>query len=45
MFSSTEAYSYPAAQQGTYMRVRPGYQFNVIVTKDLVFQKPYAASR
>jgi len=22
-----------------------GYQFNVIVTKDLVFQKPYAAGR
>ena len=27
------------------LEVRPGYQFNVIVTKDLVFQKPYAASR
>ena len=27
------------------LEVRPGYQFNVVVTKDLVFQKPYAASR
>jgi hypothetical protein len=27
------------------LEIRPGYQFNVIVTKDLVFQKPYAASR
>ena len=27
------------------LEIRPGYQFNVIVTKDLVFQKPYAAGR
>ncbi len=27
------------------LEIRPGYQFNVIVTKDLVFEKPYAASR
>jgi type IV secretion system protein VirB10 len=27
------------------LEIRPGYQFNVIVTKDLVFQKPYAAMR
>ena len=27
------------------LEIRPGYQFNVVVTKDLVFQKPYAASR
>ena len=27
------------------LEIRPGYQFNVIVTKDLVFQKPYAALR
>jgi type IV secretion system protein VirB10 len=27
------------------LEIRPGYQFNVIVTKDLVFQKPYAAER
>ena len=27
------------------LEIRPGYQFNVIVTKDVVFQKPYAASR
>jgi len=26
------------------LEIRPGYQFNVVVTKDLVFQKPYAAS-
>ena len=27
------------------LEIRPGYQFNVIVTKDLVFQKAYAASQ
>ena len=27
------------------LEIRPGYQFNVIVTKDLVFQKPYEAMR
>jgi hypothetical protein len=27
------------------LEIRPGYQFTVIVTKDLVFQKPYAAGR
>ena len=27
------------------LEIRPGYQFNVIVTKDMVFQKPYAAGR
>jgi type IV secretion system protein VirB10 len=27
------------------LEIRPGYQFNVIVTKDLVFQKPYTAGR
>ena len=27
------------------LEIRPGYQFNVIVTKDLVFQQPYAAGR
>jgi len=27
------------------LEIRPGYQFNVIVTKDLVFQKPYAAAK
>jgi type IV secretion system protein VirB10 len=27
------------------LEIRPGCQFNVIVTKDLVFQKPYAAAR
>jgi type IV secretion system protein VirB10 len=27
------------------LEIRPGYQFNVIVTKDLVFQKAYAAAR
>jgi type IV secretion system protein VirB10 len=27
------------------LEIRPGYQFNVIVTKDLVFEKPYAAAR
>ena len=25
--------------------IRPGYQFNVVVTKDMVFQKPYRAER
>jgi len=27
------------------LEIRPGYQFNVIVTKDLVFQKPYGLGR
>ena len=27
------------------LEIRPGYQFNVIVTKDLVFQKPYKPER
>lgn len=27
------------------LEIRPGYQFNVIVTKDVVFQKPYRAGR
>jgi type IV secretion system protein VirB10 len=27
------------------LEIRPGYQFNVIVTKDLVFQEPYRSSR
>jgi hypothetical protein len=27
------------------LEIRPGCQFNVIVTKDLVFQKPYAAGK
>jgi len=27
------------------LETRPVYQFNVVVTKGLVFQKPYAASR
>ena len=27
------------------LEIRPGYQFNVIVTKDLVFQKPYRPER
>jgi type IV secretion system protein VirB10 len=27
------------------LQIRLGYQFNVIVTKDLVFQKPYATGR
>jgi len=27
------------------LEIRPGYQFNVIVTKDLVFQKPYAVGK
>jgi type IV secretion system protein VirB10 len=27
------------------LEIRPGYQFNVIVTKDLVFQQPYATGR
>jgi type IV secretion system protein VirB10 len=27
------------------LEIRPGYQFNVIVTKDLVFQEPYAAGK
>lgn len=27
------------------LEIRPGYQFNVIVTKDLVFEQPYRAGR
>ena len=27
------------------LEIRPGYPCNVIVTKDLVFQKPYKAER
>lgn len=27
------------------LEIRPGYQFNVIVTKDVVFQQPYKAGR
>ena len=27
------------------LEIRPGYQFNVIVTKDMVFQKPYRPER
>jgi Type IV secretory pathway, VirB10 components len=27
------------------LEIRPGYQFNVIVTKDMVFQQPYRAVR
>ncbi|GHV49812.1 putative conjugal transfer protein TrbI [Deltaproteobacteria bacterium] len=27
------------------LEIRPGYQFNVIVTKDLVFEAPYAAGK
>lgn len=27
------------------LEIRPGYQFNVIVTKDLVFEQPYKAGR
>ena len=27
------------------LEIRPGYQFNVVVTKDLVFEKTYAAGR
>jgi type IV secretion system protein VirB10 len=27
------------------LEIRPGYQFNVIVTKDLVFETPYAAGK
>jgi type IV secretion system protein VirB10 len=27
------------------LEIRPGYQFNVIVTKDLVFEAPYAVGR
>ena len=27
------------------LEIRPGYQFNVIVTKDMVFQKPYRTER
>ena len=27
------------------LEIRPGYQFNVIVTKDMVFEKPYRAGK
>lgn len=27
------------------LEIRPGYQFNVIVTKDLVFEQPYKVRR
>jgi type IV secretion system protein VirB10 len=27
------------------LEIRPGYQFNVIVTKDLVFERPYKAGK
>jgi len=27
------------------LEVRPGYQFNIIVTQDMVFERPYAAGR
>ena len=27
------------------LEIRPGYQFNVIVTKDIVFERPYKAGR
>ena len=27
------------------LEIRPGYQFNVIVTKDLVFERPYRPRR
>ena len=27
------------------LEIRPGYQFNVIVTKDLVFRQPYSHQR
>jgi len=27
------------------LEIRPGYQFNVIVTQDIVFERPYAAGR
>ena len=27
------------------LEIRPGYQFNVIVTKDMVFQRPYQSQR
>lgn len=27
------------------LEIRPGYPFNVIVTKDMVFRKPYAAGK
>ncbi len=27
------------------LEIRPGYQFNVIVTKDMVFEKPYRSQR
>jgi len=27
------------------LEIRPGYQFNVIVTKDMVFERPYKAGR
>jgi type IV secretion system protein VirB10 len=27
------------------LEVRPGYQFNIVVTKDVIFEKPYTAWR
>lgn len=27
------------------LEIRPGYQFNIIVTKDMIFQQPYASRR
>ena len=27
------------------LEIRPGYQFNVIVTKDIVFKQPYRVGR
>jgi type IV secretion system protein VirB10 len=27
------------------LEIRPGYQFNVIVTKDIVFEQPYESRR
>ena len=27
------------------LEIRPGYQFNVIVTKDVVFERPYSNKR
>lgn len=27
------------------LEIRPGYQFNVIVTKDMVFERPYRPQR
>jgi hypothetical protein len=27
------------------LEIRPGYQFNIVVTKDVVFERPYTAWR